>query len=188
MPQAIAFEGLNLIRQGDFLEVAIYAKAVLDRGEQAPVLVFDDETGRPLEVDFRGTIEEVYARLHLQQQQEAEVPARGPGRPKLGVTAREVTLLPRHWDWLATQPGGTSVALRRLVDEARRASAGLDRVRQAQESAYRFLSAMAGNLPGFEEALRALFAGDAQQFARQTEAWPPGLRDHARKLAARAGA
>ena len=96
---------------------------------------------------------------------------------------REVTLLPRHWEYLNRQPGGASVALRKLVEEARRANEQTDRVRAAKESAYRFMSAMAGNEPGFEEATRALFSGDQRKFDIMVGAWPPAVRDHARKLA-----
>jgi uncharacterized protein len=108
---------------------------------------------------------------------------RGPGRPKLGVVAREVTLLPRHWQWLSGQPGGASVALRKLVDAARHANSAKDRVRQSQEAAYRFMSAMAGDAPGFEEAARSLFAGDARRFEQCLGAWPEDVRDHTRTLA-----
>ena len=108
---------------------------------------------------------------------------RGRGRPKLGVVAREVTLLPRHWDWLAAQPGGASVALRKLVDEARRASGDKDRSAQARDAAYHFMSAMAGNLPQFEEASRALFADDRRRFTGLIADWPADIRDHIVKLA-----
>ena len=101
----------------------------------------------------------------------------------MGVVAREVTLLPRHWEWLSGQPGGASVALRKLVEEAGRANVGRDRARRAQEAAYRFMSAMAGDLPGFEEATRAFFAGDTTRFAELTEPWPIDIRDHARGMA-----
>jgi len=136
-------------------------------------LVFDDRSGRQVDLDTRGVLP-------------TDVPStepRGRGRPKLGVVAREVTLLPRHWDWLSHQPGGASVALRRLVDEARKTSGDRDRVRGAQEAAYNFMSAMAGNLPGFEEAARALFAYDRRKFANLIATWPPDVRDHAVKLA-----
>ena len=76
--------------------------------------------------------------------------------------------------------------MRRLVEEARRAGEGRDRLRQAQEAAYRFMAAMAGDRPGFEEAARALFAPDRDRFAALTEAWPADIRDHARRLAAAA--
>jgi hypothetical protein len=110
------------------------------------------------------------------------MPARAVGRPKLGVTAREVTLLPRHWEWLAAQPGGASVTLRKLVEEARRAGAGDDLRRQAQERAYRFMTVMAGDRPGFEEATRALFAGDGARFAQCVAVWPQDIRTHAERL------
>jgi len=114
---------------------------------------------------------------------EPETARGGPGRPKLGVVAREVTLLPRHWQWLSSQPEGASVVLRKLVEEARRANAGKDGVRRSQEAASRFMSVMAGDAPGFEEAARALFAGDAERFDQRVEGWPADLRDHAGTLA-----
>jgi len=178
-----AFEGSRRIAGGNLASVAAEVKRVLDRGERAPVLIFDDETSEQIEVDFRGTVEDVLARLRPAEAAPADEAPRGPGRPKLGVVAREVTLLPRHWEWLGEQPGGASAALRRLVEEARRANADKDRVRKAREAAYRFLSTMGGNLAGFEEASRALFAGDAAKFDRETEGWPPDVREHALKLA-----
>lgn len=186
-----AFEGDRRIASGELASVAVEAKRVIDRGGQESVLVFDDETGETIEVDFRGTTEEVAARLaagsgggsdSAPTPRNTEAP-RGPGRPKLGVVAREVTLLPRHWEWLNGQPGGASVALRKLVEVARRENEGRDRARRSQEAAYRFLSAMAGNLPGFEEATRAFFAGDRARFDDQIEHWPVDVRDHARRLA-----
>jgi len=180
----IAFEGVRRIASGELAEVALKAKSASDRGAQ--VLIFDDATSEPIEVDFRGSADEVLRRLAQPESKPvatAEAP-RGPGRPKLGVVAREVTLLPRHWDWLNAQPGGTSVALRKLVDGARRANESKDRVRRSQEAAYRFMSAMAGDLPGFEEATRALFAGQRERFDQLVEAWPKDIRAHARQLAA----
>jgi hypothetical protein len=115
----------------------------------------------------------------------AEAP-RQPGRPKLGVVAREVTLLPRHWEWLSGQPGGASAALRRLVDAARAANAGKDRIRHAQEAGDRFMAAALGNQPGYEEASRALYAGEESRFAALTQDWPCDLRDCARRMAAAA--
>ena len=135
-------------------------------------------------MDFRGTPADVARRL-VPAPPEAEEP-RGPGRPRLGVVAREVTLLPRHWDWLNSQPGGASVALRKLVEEARRTYADRDRIRLAQESAYRFMSAMAGNEPGFEEAARALFAGNPKRFDEMSAKWPKDVAAHAQRLASAA--
>jgi uncharacterized protein len=191
-----AFEGARRIASGALPEVAQRVKAVLDRGERGPVLIFDDATSEIVEVDFRGTAEDVAARLTARSGPEVpsgpltapeapEAPApRKPGRPRLGVVAREVTLLPRHWEWLNRQPGGASVALRKLVEEARRVNESKDRVRRSQEAAYRFMSAMAGNEPGFEEALRCLFSGDRASFDSLVDVWPIDVRDHARKLAA----
>jgi hypothetical protein len=186
--RCIAFEGSRRIAVGELHSVALKTKEVLDRGEVAPVLILDETTSEPIEVDFRGTAQEVFERLtsprDIASRAAVTPPAsRGPGRPRLGVVAREVTLLPRHWEWLNGQPGGASVALRRLVDEARRVRADGDRKRQAQEATYRFISMMAGNEPGFEEATRALFADHLERFHTLIESWPADIRDHARKLA-----
>jgi hypothetical protein len=183
-----AFSGTRRIAAGVITDVAAKAKAAVDRGET--VFIFDDATAQPIEIDFRGTPADVRRRLASQETAaapKAEAPPieapRGPGRPKLGVTAREVTLLPRHWEWLNAQPGGASVALRKLVEEARRAGDGKDRVRRAREVAYRFMSAMAGNLPHFEEATRALFAGNAARFDEMVAAWPKDVGAYAGELA-----
>ena len=160
-------------------------KQVIDRGERAPVLIFDDVTGEQIEVDFRGTGSDVVNRITKMTSESPReaVPmepaiesSRGPGRPKLGVVAREVTLLPRHWEWLNGQSGGASVAPRKLVDEARRVNEGKDRLRRLQEAAYRFMSALAGDLPGFEEATRALFASNPDRFEDHIRGWPKDVR------------
>jgi hypothetical protein len=188
MKSCTAFAGTRRIACGDLREVAMKAKAVLDRNKHAQVVIFDDITSELIEVDFRGTPAHVLQRLAPGSTRigstSPDEETRGPGRPKLGVVAREVTLLPRHWDWLATQPGGASVALRKLVEHARAANHGADRLRRAQEAAYRFLSAMAGNELGFEEAIRALFARKQERFDEIIEPWPKDVRDHAKKLAA----
>lgn len=184
---AIAFEGDRRIAAGNLSEVARAAKAIVDRGGSGPVLIFDATTSAPIEVDFRGSINDVLARLPKMADTTpdgAAAPAsRGPGRPKLGVVAREVTLLPRHWDWLSRQRGGASVALRRLVEQARRGGDGEDRRRQAQEAAYRFMAAMAGNRPHYEEAIRALFAPEPARFQKLIAGWPADIREHALRLA-----
>lgn len=176
-----AFDGHRLIASGSLREVALATKRVIDAGPHGPVLVFDDQTSLPVEIDFRGTPEDVLARLGLAA---PEAPPRGPGRPRLGVVAREVTLLPRHWEWLAAQPGGASATLRRLVEDARRG--GLDRARRSGEALDRFMQAMAGDLPHYEEASRAYWRGERERFEHLIEAWPADVRDHARRLAAAA--
>lgn len=188
----VAFDADRRIAAGDLSEVARAAKSLLEFRKEARILVLDGSTSAPVEIDFRGTVDDVLARL---PQAEAPPPAgvpdgelapRGPGRPKLGVVAREVTLLPRHWEWLSQQRGGASVAIRRLVEEARRASEDTDRIRSAQESAFRFMSVMAGNRPNYEEAIRALFAHDRNRFTHLIGEWPTDIRDHAALLAGRA--
>lgn len=174
----IGFAGKARIASGTLQDVAAAVKVMADTDPTASILVFDSETSRPVELDLRGTVDDVRARY-------APTPPepRSPGRPKLGVVPREVTLLPRHWEWLASQPGGASVTLRRLVESARRESADSDRVRLAQEATYRFAYAMAGDEPGFEEATRALFADDSEGFEALTAGWPVDIREHVRQLA-----
>jgi hypothetical protein len=170
-----AFQGLRKIALGTLPQVAVSVRDL----PQGAYLVFDDATGRQVDLDTRGTPDEISIRYA----QEPSPEQRGRGRPRLGVTAREVTLLPRHWDWLNSQPGGASVALRKLVEQARRTSGDGDRVRAAQEAAYRFMSAIAGDFPGFEEAARALFAYDRRRFGELIAGWPEDVRDYAITLA-----
>jgi hypothetical protein len=173
-----AFQGARRIASGPLLSVAAAVKSLI--GDDTPVSIFDDHSSELVEVDFRGSADEVRERLERRFPQEP-TEARGRGRPKLGVVAREVTLLPRHWDWLGEQPGGASAALRRLIDEARRSAAG--ERRRSQTALYRFMTAMAGDAHGYEEAIRALFAGDRDRFNSLTEDWPTDVRDHAWRLA-----
>jgi hypothetical protein len=180
-----AFLDGTLVGHGPLPEVARAAAASMRRSGGVAPLVFDDADGRQVELDLRGTPAQAAARAaNPPRATPAPAPSaqRGRGRPQLGVVAREVTLLPRQWEWLALQPGGASVTLRKLVDEARRAS-GKDDPRLAQERAYRFLQATAGDLPGYEEALRALFKRERAQFDQIAAAWPQDIYRHARKLA-----
>lgn len=176
-----AFHAQTRLAAGSLAEVAERCKGLLDADPGAAVLVYDDATGRPVDIDYRGSTSEVLARVAPAAEAGAR---RGPGRPKLGVVAREVTLLPRHWDWLGSQPGGASVALRRLVEAASRDNASADRIRQAREAADRVMLALAGNLPGYEEASRAFHRQERERFEALTEAWPVDVRDYVRTLAA----
>ncbi|MCT7374846.1 DUF2239 family protein [Chelativorans salis] len=173
-----AFEGERRVVAGTRLEVALALKR---DGRAENVLIFDDETGRQVDFDLSGSLEAVAARLGGGQ--DAPAAARTPGRPKLGVVAREVTLLPRHWEWLGGQPGGASAALRRLVDAARGSDSGREGARKAQAAADRFMMAMAGDLPGYEEASRALYASDSDRFRRHIADWPDDVRGYAERLA-----
>jgi len=182
-----AFAGTRRIASGALADVAVVIKAMIESGESA--VIFDDATGGAIDLDLRGSLDGLRRRLASSPQPAAgevqpESAPRRAGRPKLGVVAREVTLLPRHWEWLNEQPGGASVALRRLVDEARRTHAERDRRRRSQEAAYRFMSAIAGDFSGFEEAARALFAAEAARFDALIAAWPCDIREHAGRLAA----
>ncbi len=183
-PSWTAFEGTRRIATGDLVQVALAAKAVIDLGTDEAVMILDDADSQRIDIDFRGTHADVLAQLPPAPVTTDSGAPRGRGRPKLGVVAREVTLLPRHWDWLNRQPGGASVALRKLVEEARHNNRVRDKIRRSQEATYRFVSIMAGDRPGFEEAARALFAGNHARFDALTGAWPVDIRDHAQKLAA----
>ena len=170
-----AFQGSRQLISGPFVEVVLAVKEAVDRGNAEPILMFEDATGRLSKVPSATAV--------AAEEAQASSEPRGRGRPRLGVIGREVTLLPRHWEWLAAQPGGASVALRRLVDEARRSGGEAHRQRTAREAAYRFMSTMAGNLAGFEEAARALFAGDRARFEKQMAKWPKDVRRHVLQLA-----
>ena len=178
-----AFAGSTRIASGPLAAVGQAVRVLQAREPEAAVLVFDDATGAVVDLDPRDTTGEGAQPAPRITPPDEEAPQRGRGRPKLGVVAREVTLLPRHWEWLAAQRGGASHALRRLVDEARKADGGRSRSRAAQDAAYRFMSAMAGNLAGFEEASRALFAGDEEAFSARMASWPEDVRAYALKLA-----
>ncbi len=173
-----AFAGHRLLARGPAAEVVAAVKTATDAGES--VLTFDAVDGRVVDLDLRGDAAAVLARLTPASEPEK----RGPGRPRLGVTAREVTLLPRHWDWLSGQAGGASVALRKLVEGALREAEGPDRARRAKEAAYRFMTAIAGDLPGYEAAVRALFAGDGEGLEAAVEGWPEGVRDMVLRMTA----
>ena len=182
--KCIAFIGEKRVASGDLEQVAAEIVDVVTPEELADVLVFDCADSRVVELDLRGSRAEVLGRLAAEGRTATEQPSKKKrGRPKLGVVAREVTLLPRHWEWLNSQPGGASVALRKLVERARRENSQRDEARRSQESCYRFMSAMAGNLPHFEEAARALFAGEREIFAREITTWPEDIRAHCAGLA-----
>jgi uncharacterized protein len=182
-----AFAGQRRLASGALAEIALAIRRAQPISES--ISIFSDATGRPIDLDLRGTEEEALARLPKTaspgQMPDDSPPAepRGRGRPRLGVVAREVTLLPRHWDWLHAQPGGASVALRKLVEQARRSNGDADRARASREAAYHFMAVMAGNLPNFEEAARALFADDRRRMASLIAMWPADIRDHVVKLA-----
>lgn len=196
----VAFAGSRRIAVGGVADVAVAALRAVEEGLAFPVLVFDAETSARVDLELRGTEDEVRQRytnsVFVERPPEPvsahehalealrKTGARPRGRPRLGVISREVTLLPRHWEWLSSRPGGASATLRRLVDLARAESAPDDARRQTTERSYAFMTAMAGDAPGFEEASRALFAGNQERFLLETDAWAPDVREHLLALVA----
>lgn len=185
-----AFLGHCRLAEGPLMAVAVAVKAASDDNPTTPILVFDDATGAVIDFDLRGTMAAVITRLTAPVSSETTDGTdhdgpdtnRGRGRPKLGVIPREVTLLPRHWDWLATQPGGASVTLRKLVETERRHSTAHDQDRAARDAAYRVMAALAGDLSGFEAASRALFARDREGFITQSRPWPQDVQSYVARL------
>ncbi len=180
-----AFEENKILATGRLDEVALRVRRQVQSNPSARILIFSDATGKEMDFDLRGSEPEVLERLKVfLSPDEKEVGPPGPGRPKLGVVAREVSLLPRHWEWLATQSGGASAALRRLIEEARKDPSRRESVRQAQERTHKFMTAIAGDLTNYEEALRALYAKDKETFQSSIVSWPEDIRVHVKMLAA----
>jgi len=172
-----AFVSEELISSGSLNTMLAGVKAAFDRDPSTLFLIFEDETGRQVDFDLRGTLEQVLARAIPGPQKT------GPGRPKLGVTSREISLLPRHWAWLEQQPSGASAALRRLIDDARKLGPDEQRTRQAKEALVRIMSAIAGNLPGYESACRSLYTDDRAEFAELVRRWPKDIQAYVNKRA-----
>lgn len=180
-----AFEGMQRLAQGPLEAVVLEVRRRSREHKEASILVFNDASGTTMDFDLSGSEKEVLKRLQVfVAPPEATPAATGPGRPRLGVVAREVSLLPRHWEWLATQPGGASAAIRRLVEDARKTGSGPSQVKASQERTYRFLAALAGNLPNYEEALRALYKRDESKFREHMKGWPADIKAHALELGA----
>ncbi|MFB5676923.1 DUF2239 family protein [Paenibacillus terreus] len=184
-----AFLGVGVVASGSLQQVVTTVKDTLDDKDLTQLFIFDDSTGKQIDVDFRGKTDDVLKRLgeqfgDLSGTEVNHQPTRRVGRPKLGVVSGEVTLLPRHWEWLKSQPGGASVTLRKLIDEARHAGEKQSKIRESQEATYNFMTAMAGNFHQYEEALRALYAGDLDRFYHFIDDWAPDIRNYVKRLAA----
>jgi hypothetical protein len=183
-----AFSKKQRIATGAVLDVAIKVKAELESNPDLQVLFFDDSSGEEFDLDLRGSREELEQRLihqfpeHRQSDPGKEKLRKGPGRPKLNVVSREVTLLPRHWSWLKKQPGSTSSVLRRLVDEARQANPEKERHDVCQKAVFSFISAIAGDYPGYEEAIRYLFKSDYRRFDQLISSWPNDVYYYAKSF------
>ncbi len=173
-----AFEGTTRLFRGTFSDVVLKVKERAGRAANSSVLVFSDDTGKTMDFNFQGSVKDVRRRLEVFVSRSESSPTSGPGRPRLGVVSREVSLLPRHWEWLASQPGGASATLRKLIEEARKKSSGQVSVREVQERVYRFMSVIAGDLPGYEEALRSLYKADRQGLLLHIHQWPADVKTH----------
>lgn len=181
-----AFAGERRIASGDLESTLLKTKQRLDLGGGEVVLVFDDQSGRSVDFDFQGTPQAMLKRLvghpHLAAPAGGTTRS-GPGRPRLGIVSREISLLPRHWAWLEQQPQGLSATLRRLVEEAKRREPDAQRAAAALAAADRFMAALAGDRPGYEEASRALYARDWKRLRGLVRAWPKDVRGHVLRLA-----
>ncbi|MES2802482.1 MAG: DUF2239 family protein [Bdellovibrionota bacterium] len=172
------FAGFKIISQGNIEEVAIATKKYLKKEDDVRLLIFSDLSGKQMDLDLSGADKDVIDRLSVYKAAEASVSVSGPGRPKIGVKPREVSLLPLHWEWLSTQSGGASATIRRLVDEKMKAPTPKDKIKQTQESVYTFLNSIAGDLTNFEDAIRFLYRQDEAKFKDAIADWPKDLKKH----------
>jgi uncharacterized protein len=178
-----AFEGTTRLYRGTFQEVVLKVKERLGRAENSSVLIFSNNTGKTMDFNFQGNMKDTLKRLEKFVSTQEPRPISGPGRPKLGVISREVSLLPRHWEWLASQPSGASATIRKLIEEAKKKSSTRNSVKHVQECVYRFMSVIVGDMKGYEEALRALYKADRKNFLLHIQDWPTDVRTHVIEMA-----
>jgi hypothetical protein len=176
-----AFGNGKLIVHGGLDDVVTKIKRWYDKYSNGTLLVFNDFTGKTMEFDLRGSEKEVLQKIEMFLPQEIVVVSARPGRPKLGVVTREVSLLPQHWEWLASQPEGASAALRKLVEGAKKNLVMKESVKQVQERAYKIMSILAGDLPQYEEALRSLYRRNEENFKQHIASWSPDIKDYVMK-------
>ena len=177
-----AFENEKLLIQGPLNLVVLKVKKRIDKIKDSMIIIFSDSTGKSMDFNFQGNEEDILKRLEVYKAEPQPTEPSGPGRPKLGVVSREISLLPRHWEWLATQPEGASATLRKLVEEAKKKSSQINEIKQAQERTYKFMSVIAGNFKGYEEVLRALYRKDKKMFLTLISEWPEDIKKHALEL------
>jgi hypothetical protein len=178
-----AFEGTTRLFRGTIEQVVLQIKERLGRAENSSVLIFSDNTGKTMDFNFQGKVKDVLKRLEIYVSKQNCGPVAGPGRPKLGVISREVSLLPRHWEWLANQSGGASATIRKLIEDAKKRSSAHTSIKHVQERVYRFMSVIAGDMTGYEEALRALYKADRKNFLLHMRDWPTDVRTHVVEMA-----
>ena len=173
-----AFEGHSLIAHGDLAEVVLKIKSTIGKASISTILIFSDITGKTIDFNFHGSKQDILKRLEVYTSVEDAGLSSGPGRPKLGVVSREVSLLPRHWEWLATQRGGASATIRTLVEDAMKKSSSGQSVKQVQDRVYQIMSVLAGDLSDYEEALRAMYKKDKKSFLGFIEKWPNDVQHY----------
>lgn len=176
------FDGFKMISQGSLEEIAIAAKKYSHKNKDSSLLIFSDYSGKQMDLNLSGSEKEVIERLSVFKALEPSLDPTGPGRPKIGVKAREVSLLPMHWEWLSNQSGGSSAAIRRLVDEKIIITSSKEKIKKTQEVIYNFLNAIAGDLPKFEDAIRYLYRLDEKNFKEIVATWPKDLKKHTLNL------
>lgn len=174
-----AFEDHKILSKGSLEDVVLKVKKRFEKSPASQIVIYSDATGKSMDFNFHGSEKEVLKRLEVYTTPEsATAVSSGPGRPKLGVISREVSLLPKHWEWLATQSGGASNTLRKLVEESMKKTSGVNTVKTAQERTYKFMSVEAGDLENYEEALRALYRKDKERFSSEIKTWPRDVQKH----------
>ena len=177
-----AFENKKILTEGNLNEVATIVFHRLKENKSANILIFSDQSGRIIDLGFSGTERQMLERLKIYCHQEIQSYP-GAGRPRLGVVTREISLLPKHWEWLLGQDGGASACLRKLIDEKMSESELPKKaIMFAQEKTYKFLHAIAGDLPNFENAIRYLYRKDQSSFLKQISDWPDDVQTYALKL------
>lgn len=178
-----AFLNGNLLAQGNLEDVVLKIKKQMGKADHSEALLFNDSTGKVIDFNYQGSKEDVEKRLEVYKTPTSVSTPTGPGRPKLGVVSREVSLLPRHWEWLAAQPGGASATLRLLIEEARKKTESSVSIKQLQERTYQVMFTLAGDLEGYEESVRALYKKDRKSFLEHQNTWPSDVKKYILKVA-----
>lgn len=178
-----AFDNTSIIAHGSLRDVILKTKKILGKSENSSFLIFSDSTGKTIDFNFQGTEKEILKRLEIfVSNSDEKIELARPGRPKLGVISREISLLPRHWEWLATQSSGASSSIRNLIEDAIKKSTSKVSLKQQQEKVYRVMTTLAGDLDGYEEAIRSLYKRDRESFIKFTKGWSKDLRSYLEKL------
>ena len=175
-----AYGPTSCIGQGELTDVALAAHRFLRTHPDQSALILQDSTCQIIDLDLSGD-EALLERKANHYPIRSQAPVPDSKDPITG----EITLLPRHWQWLAEQGGNASATLRRLIDEARRdpKQKADNECRRRQQLTYRFCQALCGDFQGYEDALRALYAADKDSFKTHISTWPADFALRAEALA-----